>query len=548
MPASLFQRGVSSSQAPQFQPSGTSSSFLNQISGSLDNISQDMQSKADNIYINSFLTDARKSARDIFNRNSDNPEQLAKELDAHKQGLLTNMPASLQDRLSMEYGSLSESYLNKATTTKNKVLTLEQHRGLANSEDQITKDLQFAARELFDNKNLSEDEIISKNAISINTTATSLNALESNLSSIGADGKLLRTPKQITSSIQRAREFFFSEAASSWLQQQPDKMKAYQSWLHNEVVVNLPEGTLNLRDSISPEVRAKVDRKLISDIKNEIFIDDKAREQEERDQEEKSEILKKDLYKISAGGALTPSEVEESRHNLDYQDYKDLLTIAKEANPITDGNVYGNLVNRIENGEDISEDLRIARFNKKALSNEDYEKLSDKNKTKGIGASLDEPVQEARDYLLGFLGSSAEALSMAESQTMARAERDYNTRIADFIKSNDRNPSRVEALDIADEVGGRYNLVQTDKYAGTLPKPKAMPIDLKVKMSQLTPESLDKVEADTLKSFMEKHNGSKEAVMSDPKFIEELKLLKAFEPIAALNIERAKAAESRRRK
>lgn len=541
-------RSVTSSVSPQFQPTNVGTSLLNQAASSLDNISRDMQSKADTIYINSFLTDARKAARDIYNKNSDDPEQLTKELDAYKQGLLSNMPSSLQPRLDIEYGSMTENYINKVVTVKNKLLTLEQDKKLIDNENQVIKDIQFAARDLFDNAGLSEDEVVAKNISIATASAASLDSLEKNLSTVGLDGKLLRTPQQIKSSISKAREFFFSEAASSWLRSQPNKMKAYQDWLDNKVSVDLPEGSINLRDSMSAEVRAKVDKKLISEIKNEIFIEDKRREEEERFQEEESEVLKKDLYNISTEGKLTPAIVEASRHKLEYRDYKDLLTIAKEANPITDGNVYGNLVNKLDDGQDISEDLRIARFNNRSLSNEDYEKLADKNKTKGVGASLDDPVREGRDFLLGFLGSSAESLKIAESQTMAKAEREYNTMIADFIKINDRNPTREESLDIADRVGERYNLVQTDKAAGTLPKPLAMPIALKIKTTQLTPEALDKVEADTYKIFMEKHNGNKEAIINDPKFIEELKLLKAFEPIAALNLKRVKAAESRRRK
>jgi hypothetical protein len=507
-----------------------------------------MQAKADTLYINSFLTDARKSARDIFNRNSDNPEQLAKELQAHKQGLMTNMPSNLQPRLDLEYGSISESYINKATITKNKLLTVEQDKSLIDNENQVITDIQFAARDLFNDKGLTEEESAARNAATIDSVAIGLQSLEQNLSSVGADGQPLRTPKQIRVATQKAREFFFSQAARSWLDVQPDKMRAYEEWLGNKAILNIGDQSVNLRDSMSAEVRSKVDKGLIAGIKNDIFIQNKLDEQEEKAQEEESDLLKKDLFKLSAEGRLTPSIVEASRHRLEYRDYKDLFSTAKESNPITDGAVYGNLVNRMNNGEDISEDLRIARFNNKSLSNEDYEKLADKNKTKGVGASLDKPVDEGRNFLLGFLGSSAEILSIAESQTMARAERDYNTRIADFIDLNHREPTRAEALDIADEIGARYNLVQTDKHAGTLPKPKAMPIDVKTKMSQLTREALDKVEADTMKLFMEKHNGDKEAVINDPKFIEELKLLKAFEPIAAINQERIKAAESRSRK
>jgi hypothetical protein len=549
MANSLLQRSTSITGAsPQFQPSSAGGSFFNELSTSLQRTSQDMQSKADNLYINDFLTGARKGARDIYNKNIDNPDQLNKELSSYKDGLLNNMPAALKPRLENEYGSLSESYLDKATTARNKVLTLQQNKALVDNENQILNDVQFAARGIFSNENLTPDEINSRNITTINRVAVDFDALDKNLSAVGADGNPLRTPEQAVKSLQKAKEFFFSEVASSWLSAQPNKLEAYSKWKNNEVTIPLPEGTINVRDAMTPEVRAKIDKQLIQNIKNEIFVSDKQNDIKEKQDEEFSDNLKKDFFKLSTSGQLTPNMVEASRGSLEYNDYKDLLKISKEANPITNGTTYGDFINKLENGEDISDDLRIARFEKKSLSNEDYEKLLDRNKSKGAGGALPDSVEEGRDFLMGFLGSSSQALSITESAVMAKAEREYNSDVQDFIDINGRKPTRKESMGMADEVADRYNIIQTDKFAATLPKPKAMSISVKTKMSELTPEALDKVEKDTFNLFMQKHNSDEEAVKNDPEFLKELRLLKAYQPIAAVNQSKANAAQKKTRK
>ena len=123
---SLLQRGVGATQAasPQFQPSSASSTFFGEVSKSFDNIANEMQNKAESLYISSSLTDARKSARKIYEKNLGNPDQLQKELAKYQEGMLSKVPSNLAPRLQNEYGQLAEQYVSKAITTKNNNLTL----------------------------------------------------------------------------------------------------------------------------------------------------------------------------------------------------------------------------------------------------------------------------------------------------------------------------------------------------------------------------------------------------------------------------------------
>lgn len=532
---SLLQRNVSvtGGRSPSFQPSGAGGSFFTELSRGLEQTSNEMKAKADNLYINSFLTDARKSARDIYNKNSDNPEQLSKELNNYKQGLLENMPSELRPKLDSEFGSLGEKYLDKSTSTRNKQLTLQQNIALADNENQILSDVDFAAKDIFaDSSDLTEAETLTRNITSINSIAASFQSLENNLSQVGADGKPLRSPNQTVKSLQKAKEFFFTGAANSWLDSQPDKLGAYNKWLDNEVVIPLPEGNINVRDAMSPDVRAKVDKQLIANIKNDVYVENKQAERVEAQQEAFADETKKIMFKKSIDGTLNPNEVEASRNVLDFKDYKDFTKIAREADPRTNGAVYGSLIRDIEEGKDVGDAAEIARFTNRTLSNADYEKILNRNKVTDGKKDIPDPVDAGRDFLLDFLGSNSTALDFTQAATIANAERDYDDRIQGFIDKEGRSPNRAEAADISDEIVERYNVIQIDEIAATLPKPKAMSIAVKSKGRELTVEAVDKVESDTFNAFMQKHNGDSEKAKLDPDFLTEIKLIQPFRTIA----------------
>ena len=549
--SSLLQRNVSNTggRSPSFQPSGAGGSFFSELSRGLEQTSNEMKAKSDNLYINSFMTDARKSARDIYNKNSENPEQLSKELNKYKQGLLGDMPAALRPRLDSEYGSLGEQYLNKATASKNKQLNLQQNIALQDNENQILSDINFATRDIFsESSDLTEAETVTRNITSINSIASSFQSLESNLAQVGADGTPLRSPTQTVKSLQKAKEFFFTGAADSWFDSQPDKLAAINKWQSNEVTIPLPEGNINVRDAMSPGVRAKVDKTMMDNFKNDIYIENKQAERIEAQQEIFADETKKILYKMSEDGNLSPNQVEASKNVLDYNAYKDFRRMAREANPITNGTVYGGLIRDIQEGKDVSNAAEIARFTNKTISNEDYEKILNRNKVTDGKKDIPDPVDAGRDFLLGSLGSNSTILGLTQAANIASAERDYDDSIQSFIDKEGRSPNRAEATNIADEFKDKYLSFETDKIASSLPKPKAMPLSVKIKGEELTEEAVDKVKVDTFNTFMKKHNNDIDKVKVDPDFITEIKLIQPFRTIAIKkDAFRAKAAAKKRK-
>ena len=272
---SLLDRsvGVTEGATPRHQPSQATGSFYRELSSSLARTSDDMRVKSESIYINSFLTESRQGANKIYQTNSDNPDQLSKELTKHKEGLLSNIPAALAPRLSAEYDSMGESYLNKATNLADEKLNSQRRIELEQNEFVTVRDSIGIADDLFkNNKNLSPDQIKAKALIATNAFAIGNEALLANWGTVGSDGKKLLTDQQILAKDTKFKQALFSRAAESYLQAAPNKLKAYDDWVNNRVSIETPEGNINIRDSMSPDIKDHVDSKLRAAFKEDLSI------------------------------------------------------------------------------------------------------------------------------------------------------------------------------------------------------------------------------------------------------------------------------------
>ena len=506
-------------QLPSFQPTSDTSQFFNELSGSLEATARDMQAKADIIYTNEFMTSAREEARNIYERNINNPDQLKNELNEYKQGLLNNVPASLRPKLDYNYNSMGAAYVNNAYINKNKMLTEQQNIKLVESENRIIDDIKFSVSNFFNNEGLDENQIVAKNITTFDAIAASSDELEKNLLQVNEQGFQIRTPEQVQKSLVNLQQTVFSEISKSWFNSQPDKLKAYSEWLNNEAVVNLPDKTINIRESLSPDVRKKIDQDILSDIKNEVYINKQLEERVEAEEAIFTDEIKKQLYDQAKTGDLLPATVEAARNILDYNDYQNFSKMAIQANPTTNGFVYGNFVNRINKGENVLEEIRSARFDDKSLSNEDFESLL--NKIDGNEVFLP-PEKEAVNNLRGLLGGTSELLDVVNSTTIQSAEMDLKKQLRLFNQINDRSPTYEEAEKITNKVFEEYNLLNTENFAATFPKPELMTSEQKSNAQYLTIDDIKDILKSTKKRYVKKNNNNEELAKRDPDFQREM--------------------------
>lgn len=266
----------------RFAPETGTSALFNEVAGATDAIADDLQAKADNILVSDYVASSRRDAREIYQNNADNPDQLRKELDSYKEGLMKNIPSRLAAKLNDDYFSLSEKYISRATEQQNKFLTAQARIAQDQEANQIIQDLGFATRNLFENTDgLSEEELKVKQLTSVERITKDLSELNRTFSKIGNDGQLLMSPDKIVNSTLRAQQYVFSEAGRSFLDAQPNKLAAYNQWLNDEVTYETPEGVINVRQSLTPEVRKKMDNELVSAVRRDNFLKKEQRQQEQ---------------------------------------------------------------------------------------------------------------------------------------------------------------------------------------------------------------------------------------------------------------------------
>ena len=205
--------------------------------------------------------------------------------------------------------------------------------------------------------------------------------------------------------------------------------------------------------------------------------------------------------------------------------------MAIEVNPVTNGAVYANLLLKLEKGQDIGDDLEIARFTSRSISNEDFESLLNANKQQSQDGVLPSPVEAGRADVLKKLQEGSEFFGNLNNRVLASARRDYDDRVQEFINENGRTPRRKEALEIADEVEQDYATSISSENLLALPKARFMPASVREKKSEQTLENLEKIKKDTVKFFKNKHKGDIEKALEDTEYIRESLLLNKYESI-----------------
>jgi hypothetical protein len=304
-----------------------------------------------------------------------------------------------------------------------------------------------------------------------------------------------------------------------------------EDWLNNDVFLDTPLGSVNPRMAMNADIRSKVDKELMSMVKNDIALDRRNEELEEKQFDELQDEVEKGLYDLSKNNTLSPNIVESYRNILSPKDYNKFLKISIEKDPITDQLEYAKLVNRVTKGESIKAEIDNARFNSKTLSTADYEHLTNLiKKDTSTRKNIPDPINEKRDFALGVLGSNADLISIGSSATLAAAESYYNDGIIAFEELNNRQPNRKEADEIARDTIASYANSAVDEFI--LPKPKYLPLDNKYSLKE---SDLEKARNDTTKFYLNKYNNNIERTKNDPEYIRELDKIDNYKALVEFN-------------
>lgn len=522
-----------------YNPNFSEQGLINQVGQTINATGQYLQKQAEAMYINEFQTAASKASREIYEKNKDNPVQLEKELNDYKKSILSNTPNYLAPQFSEEFDRLSFRRVNLAKDAYLKQQRLSSRLSMENRANEIQNNIVDAVDDVYsNNEGLSPEQIATKQILAGDVINGSMQSYNEMLYQTDDAGNPIYTPEQAIKKQNSLIQVMASSAAKKFIENSPDKVAMYSKWMNNEVVLKIGDQDVNIRENLSPELRKKVDNDVVSDIKDYFSIRNSQNKLQETEFKNFQQAYTKDLFSMAYDGQLSLNNVKASKNILETDSYKLLYKMAKEDNPITNGDIKIRLIQDVVNGEDITNKVFTYR-KQNLLSNEDTTYLLNYNENKSIYNS--DPVKAGRNYLNTSLSkelnsylsamprSGQKAMSGALQKALADSVVAFDQMVADKTKDFGRPLLRQEVYQIAKDVYNEYSVFDYDTRVDlALPKflDKSYKINIK---NEITPQVLDEVKKKTIASFKQKYQGNISAMKKDIDFRREYQKIKAWE-------------------
>lgn len=546
----LQSQNILSADIPQINFDEGIVKNLDDIARSREKIAAQYQKKSENIFANKFETQTRETVNKIYNESPDDPDLVKKKIDEYADGVFKDIPFDQRSDFRKAYVAITNPLITKAFDNKNRILTNELFVSTEQNRDQILMDIQRDSENvLVPDPRLSEDERLIQQTESLEALETNFQALNISLSRVGPDGKPLYSAKEQIRIISNAKEVMLSTASKSWLDQQPNKLKALREWssgalsipvFDGEKIVNVP-----VKHAFNPAIVNKVEKELIARARNELSISDKMEKHNERINKRISNEVANTLYSSSYTGDLDVNDVDQWRTRLEPKDFRTLKKMAIAKDVVTEGVTYNRLALEALDGNDVTE-AAITALEGGLLNVQDVVTLRNMSAKDQRGFST--PVAEAQKTLSGILSTVSTSIKGEDLALQSAASRELKDALEDFQDVNNREPSRREANEIATEVAEPYLNRQISKTLLKAPiygPGKRFKYDRK----SLTVDNVNESRKETVIFFRDKWPGNPEAAKSDIRFLEQMRLLEKWEVLASKNETRlARIAERQARK
>ena len=349
---------------------------------------------------------------------------------------------------------------------------------------------------------------------------------------IGPDGRPLFSAQQRVAAERDAEKIVSQQIGLAWMQSQPDMLSAFDKWQHGEATFELAGddgqvSVINLKDVLGARGYMQAEEMFFDQLRSELALSNQVDAARDRAFAENSDALYSDFQVMAQDGTLTLDKVEAARPQLEDDRYVALREIAKGGfATVSNNDVLSRLIDRDAQGQDIRGELRAE---KSSLTAADYNRLYDRNADR-LKKGVTDPVSTGRDYVGNSLGKLSTNLGFAQSIAIPKAEAEYETRVQQFIAKEDRQPSHSEALNIANDVVGRYSVIDLETQLTTMPKPMMLPAAKKISRN-LSTADIDDAARKTTEHFLKMNNNDADALRRDQRFIEEMDLLNDYQQL-----------------
>lgn len=416
----------------------------------------------------------------------------------------------------------------------------ERHQAVV--RDQMTENalrLQMAATDEIAQQSqalfTSGPENVQKNLAQITSSAARIVDMANQ---VGPDGRPLFSARERLSFERGAEEAVAKNVAMAWVAKQPDILTAWQTWSKGEAKIAVAAGgqqvEMPLKEVLGEANYRRAQEAFTDQLKSQLALDSQVDAARDRKFKDVSDTTFSNLSVAAQDGRLDMATVEAHRSQLEPDRYLALRTVAKSGGAtVSDGITLNRLTVADINGRDISGDL-AAEYNAGMLSRPDYLSLYERNSSR-LRKGQNDPVSQGRDFVGGSLGKLATDIGFAQAVNIPRAEAEYAVKIEEFTKTNGRQPTTTEALDIGQRVVDRYATIDVDTLISSIPKPMFMPAAQKVR-GDLSDAQIQDVLKKTREHFINKHGGKVDQAEADPEYREEISNLKKLsDAVAARN-------------
>ncbi|PZQ48895.1 MAG: hypothetical protein DI551_00765 [Micavibrio aeruginosavorus] len=367
---------------------------------------------------------------------------------------------------------------------------------------------------------------------------------------IGPDGRPLFGARERAMAGRQAEAMVSEKIGLAWMRKQPDMLSAWKDWQGGKATLQLAgdDGvvqTMNLKEVLGPSGYQAAGEAFMDNIRSELALRNQVDAAQDRQFKDISDQTFADLSVRAQEGGLTLSQVEEKRQTLEPDRYLTLRQLAKKGGAsVSDGKIYSDLAVQDAEGQDIRPRLRSA-LDAGTISRDDYLQLYERNVGRMNRGSKD-AVTTGRDYLTQGLGSLSKEIGMAQSSTIGQANTEYEIEIQSFKDKEGREPTHVEARDIAENVRSRYSVINVQDNIFSMPLPRSMTQSEKLSKSLNSAVIEGKIRT-TNKEYLAKHNGNAALRDSDPEYIHEIRLLQDYHSLLKIketeNAERSSGAK-----
>lgn len=484
----------------------------------------------ENAYLNGQVMLEREMTR-ISTENQNNPDAMTKALDEFGSSFLNEVnDPNMHARFKLQIERAASNEIAKATARRQAVIDDQSAFEALQSLDLLQNEFSNVAPELYSNDPavaLSAQERLQE----ITLRGTSIASMTN------SQGQFIFTPQQRSSAIQGVRDGAGMAMVRAYFNTQEDKVQAAEDWLDGRVSVNLPneEGgldTINIRDMMPSDVRTKMDNEIIGMMRDRIAIDNHQLQMKDRlDEEAADAIYLEHRTRIQSGreGTDIPpmslQELDLSRQAYlsggKETEYFALRRLLIQGEPeVSDGPTRQALMSLAYSGLDPTQ-FGLSAMKDGKIRQEDLTQAQSVYSNKvGTAAS---PTRFWVNQTRRALGGENPALDPAKQEKIVRAELEVRRKIEAQELDLGRPVNSQEGEAIFNEVLNSYALYgQEDRLSATKP---AIISNSELYAGAATKERADEFHKKILQSYIDKHQGDKDAIRNDPDYIKDLQWL-----------------------